>query len=278
MNDSSHHEQPIFANDYRSLLRRLLKRKQVNGTHSWKDVADASRVQSTYLSRCLNTSGPHMSGDLLYQIANHLQASPAERRVAFLLREIETSSDKERREDLIEEVRQCRTRALMPKLQKELTLSDRESRLMLNPMLILIHLALGIPRFANDPALLCDKFGLTDRQLKTFLKNLEIDGWLKLSPDKKRVHSLNELQIHLPPEHPLTRAHQALYRLLFQAQCGKTEESEKVQFMVSFCASEKNLARVKEQFARFIGELREVSSHEPSENLYQLSFDFIRWL
>jgi transcriptional regulator with XRE-family HTH domain len=278
MKDSPQSEQPIFAKDYRSLLRQLLKRRQRNGALSWKDVADSTGVQSTYLSRFLSSNGPHMSADLLYQIAKCLQATPAEKRVAFLLREIETSSDTERREELVEEVRQCRTRASAAPAQKEFAVSEREMRLMLNPILILCHLALGIPRFAKDPKQLCDKFGLTTQQLQTFLEGLEADGWLKLSPDKKKVVSLEELQIHMPPGHHLTRAHQALYRQLFLAQCGKTGDSEKVQFMASFCASEKTLARVKEQFSRFVGELREQAGPESSENLYQMSFDFIRWL
>jgi hypothetical protein len=267
-----------MAKDYRSMLRLLLLRRQERENISWKEISEAINIQSSYLSRCLGKSGPHLGADLLFQIAKQLQTTPLERSILLLLRELGTTTDSDRRAEISEDIRELRSRSSLATAQSQSGASEREVRLMLNPIQILIHLALEIPRYSRDPKLLCEKLGLSALQLQKHLEDLQTDGWLKLSADRKRVVSLNSFNTHLPPSHLLTRAHQALTRQLFLSQCNKTQDSEKIQFIATFSGSAQTLEFVKANFSKFLAELKEKVGPEPSENLYQLSFDFIRWL
>ena len=268
----------MMAKDYRSILRLLLLRRQELESLSWKDISEAVHIQSSYLSRCLSKNGPHLNADILFQIAKRLHTTPLERSVLLLLRELATTSDSDRRAEINEDIREYRSRSSLATNRAQAGASEREIRIMLNPILILIHLAFEIPRYAKDPMLLCEKFGLSPFQLQKHIEDLQTDGWLKLSADRKKVIVLNSFNTHLPPSHHLTRAHQALSRQLFLSQCNKTLETEKIQFIATFSGSTQTLEFVKENFSKFLANLKEKVTPEPSENLYQLSFDFIRWL
>jgi hypothetical protein len=157
---------------------------------------------------------------------------------------------------------------------------SHEVEYLLNPTTVLIHGALYITKYKNDPLLLCSQLGISQTVLKQSLQTLNKCQYIVLGKSPYQIEKLQTVSPHFGREHPLTRVHQMALKSLMTSRLNQTSEEKKESFLVTFTMDEEGFDKVKEAFHNFLKVAREHA--KPSRNdklykLYQMNFDLLEW-
>ena len=147
------------------------------------------------------------------------------------------------------------------------------------PLAIVVHVALFIKSYQKNPRLLCPQLGISDVALKNILQILDASDYVVLADDDPfKVLEVKSKYPHFGREHPLMRAHQTTLKTMLQSRLNQTAESEKESFLVTFSMDEAGFKKVSEEFRKFVSKVQSVSFDGKHTNVYQLSFDFLKWI
>lgn len=269
----------IYQHDsYKEILKKVLAHKRkLDPELTNKVLAAKIPIQATYLSKFFNDSDSHLKDETLYRLGKILGLSDHESDYLTLLKNYETSSTPERREFLYKKIQdeksQRESEGKVAGLSTRLAL---ESKYLLNPKCMLVQMALYVPRFRDNPRLLCAPLNIPNDQLLSILDLIEESGFIKRGENPYDISEVKVANFHIE-SHELMRIHQYLFKSLIPARLQETAESDKKSFLVTFNMDEAAFKRCLNSFERFIGDLKTIADESRSEGVYQLSFDLFKW-
>lgn len=274
---------PYSYSNYKSLLKdRLQQLRRTRPALSWRSIAERIPMQATYLSKALNDEKAHFSEDDLFRIAGWLELKPDEIDFVLLLRAENSSRERERKEFLARKLGDLRKKRVISADFVETQARDLNEQMayLLDPVTVLIHVALSITRFKKDPRLLCTLLAISPAKLRKSLETLAKCGYVKLGASPFQIKEVNPVTPHFGREHPLTRVHQIALKSLLMSRLAQTAEEKKESFLVTFSMSEDDFGAAKAAFEEFIKKIRALAKpteHDRSYRLYQLNFDLLEW-
>lgn len=259
--------------DYKDLLRHRCKERSTQ-----RALADAARIQYTYVSKVLNTAHVHFNEDTLFAMCRHLGLGSEETDFALLLRARDAAASKELRADLERKIIDARERHKVAAKLRSGALEEikKEMSYLLDPYCILVHVALYVERYKKDLAALAADFGLSTERLRAVLSKLAEAKFIELDA-RGNVTRLLEERLHYDTTHPLMRAHQALLKQASMARLQQLDDERKVSFMAAFTGDETTLEQVRLEFNRFTARVQSLSEGAASRRPYVLQFDFFAW-
>ncbi|CAN5722008.1 hypothetical protein BH10BDE1_BH10BDE1_36250 [soil metagenome] len=280
--DSSDAQTVYAFEDYKLAIRsRVSQLKRTKKTLTLRKLADRLSIQHTYLSRCLNGDKAHLSEDHIFSLGRLLDLLPEEIDHLLLLRSYACTGDVHRKEMLFGRIDAARRSRLGSAEQKEFRYEDlqAEAAYLFTPLAVVVHVALFIKEYRVNPRALCTLLGITVDRLKEVLRILDQSDYIVIADkDPLQVIEVKSKYPHFGREHPLMRAHQATLKTLLQSRLQQTSESDKESFMVTFSMDEKGFGRVRDEFKKFVSQIQQISTEGQHHHVYQMSFDFLRWI
>lgn len=265
----------FLLEDYKEILKAELenKKRRFGQRFTYQAMAKTCKVQKTYLSRVFN-SDAHLNSDQLYLACDYLGLDEEGRRYLQVLHELQRSSLPSKQAALkrqLEDIRRRNTNSEGYLSAKFVTnrLTDH-TRYYTDPDILLVHMHLTIPHFQTNYRELIQKLRISDIQLTsilTYLENLEI-----IEFQDGKYHVLQD-HLQLRQDADIMRASAKLLRLKGMQKY----DDEAYQFSVVISANEQTRAQIKKKFLEFLRDVEELVKVSPSEEVYQMSFDLLKW-
>ncbi len=268
-----------FSN-YKVLLKeRLSSLRKEKPALSWRSIAEKINIQATYLSKSLNDDRTHLSEDDLFRICEWLDLTTSDIEFVLLLRAANTTQDRNRKEFLLNKLQDLKKKRIISAdfVDAQVQTLNHDMNYLLDPITVLIHIALFIPKYKKDPLQLCSQLGITQAKLKKSLQALSNCDFIILGKKQFEVVSVYSKSPHFGREHPLTRTHQTGLKSTLMSRLNQTAEEAKESFVVTFTMDDKGFNASKEAFADFIKKIQGISKSSRHEKLYQLNFDLLEW-
>ncbi len=274
----------IFSlTDYRAVLKEsLLSRKEhFPKAYTFQKMAEACRVQKTYLSTVLSGSG-HLNADQVYLASEFLEFTPLQTEYTALLLEYERSVVPKRKRELLAQISDCRRRADKSEahLDSEVVRSDdgigAYGEYYLDPLFLLAHMYLTIDTFASDVSLLARKLGISQNALSRMLGVLSRLGIIELHEGGYRV--LKEV-IHLPEDSFIFPIHRKLIRMKTLERLNQKDEQpdSAYTFSATFSGDEATRTKLHAGFLKYLKLVQQLVKKAPGREVYQLNFDLFPW-
>jgi len=273
------------SKNYKEVLSQKLKEQQKkNRSLTLRKIADLIPIQYTYLSKVMNNEQPHLNEDHLFIFCKALGMEPEETDFLMTLRAWTVAQDADRKKYLFGKLESKRREQKLNVQQKE---SDHqklsnEVGYLLNPLCIVVHVAMSNSVLRKNPQHLCSQLGITLKQLKEVLRMLAINDLIELDRDQLTVKGTKQSQFHLGRNHPLMRVHQNLLKTHALNRLSQTEEEQKQSFMVTFTSNPKDFENIKTEFQSFLKKVETIArqNQRPQDNaeVYHMNFDFFRWI
>ncbi len=266
--------------DYKGAIQERLKElKKGPEKVTLQELAAKIPMQYTYLSRVMHDDKAHLNEDCLHSVCEILRFEADEADYLFLLRSLSITQSRNRKAALLGKLgRLKQNRALRAAvIEGEKTRLAEEAEYLLDPLCIVVHVALYLKPYRHAPESLCPKLGISPEELRSVLKKLSAIRFLELDSAGKITRVSTE-RLHFSPEHPLMRTHQLLVKAFASNYVLRTKEENKHGFLLTFSGDPQCFEKIKQDFFFF---LKEVEKHvEAAENkyVYQLCFDLFRWL
>lgn len=278
--------QDLYAQEnYKKAIRDRLKDQQkTNPSLTLKKIADIIPVQYTYLSKVLNHDEFHLNEDHLYIICKTLKWDIEETEFVLALRAWTTAQDADRKKYLFKKVESLRRQKKLAVEQRDLEGAKLSNELnyLMNPLCIILHVALSSEAIRKNPLQLCQRMGLTQKQLKENLKILAMNDMIVFGEDHLDIKEVKQRHFHLGRNHPLMRLHQNQLKTHMVNRLNMVEEEEKQTMMVTFTSNPAVFEEIKEEFNAFLKKAQTLSqkSQKPKDHqeVYHLSFDFFKYL
>ncbi len=268
--------------DYRKTLRLRLKFLQEKRPGlTWKKIAAGVPMQYTYLSKALNHDSTHLSEEHLYAICRQLDFFPDEIEFILLQRSYLTSKDVDHKTFLFKKLASLRETEVLhvnTRTPTSSTVFADELTYLLDPLHLVLHMALALAPYRKDPRKLLSIIGLSLNQLKQMLRVLANLGFIELEENGLTVAKLGQATLHFSKNHSLMRYHQSLLKAQINSRLAQTAEEEKKSFLVTFTMDQQGFAEVQTHFDEFIRKVEKVTLKAKHKSVYQLSFDLFKWI
>lgn len=266
--------------NYKTLIKQLVKEiAETRPAINLKFLAEKIPLQYTYLSKCLNDDSSHLNEDHLYKICHVLGLDKLSIEYIMLLRTKATSTSEERLAYIDNKIKHIRTEHYMKAnpLRGTHVEMPAELKYLLDPFAMIVHMALDIPDFAEQPLRICGKLALTEERLEQILVLLEKNDLIERSKDSKSVTQVKRNHFHITTDHPLSGVNHSLLKDQSHAHFVKTERKHKQSLAVTFSSDPKIVQQVQDEFNLFIQKVENIATKAKPKNLYQLNFEFFRW-
>jgi uncharacterized protein (TIGR02147 family) len=271
---------PYQDTSYRHAIERIIaKRKSVGDKITLSEMARATKIQVAYISNVLKGRA-HFSADQLFTLAQYLELDDEATDYLLLLLDWERSAKKERRERLKARIDRLRKERL--KTHKHLSakkvdvLATEAAEYYFDPMILIVHVFLGVPHYAKHAQRIAEDLGLSQERLRRVLGTLERLGYVRQSA--KGTFEVLVRHRHLPSDSPLCAPHQALMRLRSLEQANRLSPDERYQVSVTFSANETVKRRIQGEFLALLKASEPWVRSAPAEAVYQLNFDLFPWV
>ncbi len=268
-----------YAEYKQALKQRVLFLKQSKSQWTLKKLAEKIPVQYTFLSKVLNTKDTHLNEDHLFRAATALNFLPDEIDYLLLLRSSSVTGEFSRKEFLtkkIDHIKKQRNISADYSVMSSVNL-QQEMRYLLNPLALITHVALSLPEIQKSPPRLGSLLGISQAKLTEILEILEANEFIEINKRKLEILKIKPARTHFSREHPLMRVQQSSLKNLLHTRMSQTPEDSKESFFVTFSMDEEGFSKVQELFKNFIKEVQSIKSQSKNTNLFQLSFDLLKW-
>lgn len=267
--------------DYRKALREYLdERKRVDPEVSFANYAEIIGVQKTFVSKVLGGNA-HLSDDQLYLTLEYLGLSPEESNYFRLLYDLARTGLHSRKKVLTaeikkiqEEQRQMKIHTTAEVLKPETT--EEVGEYYLDPLNLIVHAYLGIPRFAQKSSLIADELQITPQQLAKVLELLkrsrlidfEKGGWVKCLKSA----------IHLDVDSMYFHPHHQLFRLRCMDQISRLTPERRFIYGLTFSGSHELKSQLQELYLEFTKKAEKIiDADTPTGDVYQIIFELFPW-
>lgn len=193
------------------IIARVTEQKRRHGrSRSFRTLAKACRVQTTYLSKVLHHDG-HLSREQLHLAAQHLEMSAVERDLLLWQMELERATTPAYRAEAERRVRELRRDLGKAERHINAATSDPSelAAYYLDPDVQLVHVFSTVERFARKPEMIAAALHLSIERLHAILRSLHVFGLVEW--DGVRIRVLRD-ELHLAPDTAVFRAHKLLIR------------------------------------------------------------------
>jgi transcriptional regulator with XRE-family HTH domain len=268
----------LLETDYRTLLqKRIESGKKINPAATAQSIAGMAHVSKAYLSQVLNKRA-HLNQDQLFAIMEFLDLTAEEKEFLVILLELNRSALKKRRSQLEAKLDAFRKAHLSTQsylsAQPIVSSIDPISQFYLDPVNLLVHIALTIPRYLNDPSLLSEALDLSPERLAASLQILIRAGILIREKNRLR---LTETHFHLPSDSPIYPA----WRTLMKAQAflgiQRCPKDDAYSFNVVFSANHKCRQLIQKKLLEAVSACEKEVAKSPKETVFQMSIDLFPW-
>jgi len=268
------------STSYRENLKgRVSKFKKEKPGTSLKKLSPLVPVQYTYLSKALNNEDTHLTEDQLFRLAELLEFESHEIEYLMLLRTWETANSKTRKRFVYEKIEGIRKKEFLEissQPHEKANILDEISYLF-DPVTLLVHVALDIKEYFDNPLLLCGQMAITKSQIIESLEKLHVNGIIELDNHPYKIKRFAQGKLHFGRDHPLMRVHQNLIKTMIHSQIMRTDEEHKHSFLATFNSDAEGFAQIKAHFNEFLEKARKTVEKSKNKHVYQLSFDLFRW-
>lgn len=273
---------PFSNEDYKLTLKQRMKQvQQRRPALTWRKLASEIPMQYTYLSKALNDESTHLNEDHVYSVCRALEFFPDETEFILLQRAHATARDSERKDYLYRKLRDIRQKRVLPTATEPAMNSstfNEQIRYLFEPLCQVVHMALDLPRFREDPRRLCAPLSISVPQLKEILRVLSRNDYIEVDSDGLGVVKVHPQKIHFGPDHFLMRFHMAMVKSQMTARIAATPDEDKYGFLVTFTMDESSYGKVREEFKNFLKRVEKIAGESKPEGVYQLSFDLFKWM
>jgi hypothetical protein len=274
--------QEIVYNEinYKDVLRAIMERKKENGDPiSHKDLAQKIPIQATYLSKFFNDPNSHLKDETLYRLGIVLGLAEQESDHLITLKNFDTAETPERKEFLLRKISSIREQFVgSAEVRTGREQSQGENLLLLNPRCMIVHIALFIPIYKNNPKLLSSPLNISLSKLLEILDILEQNKLISRGENPYEIIKVEQTQIHYSKEHPLLRVHQDLFRSMISSRVSETAEIDKKSFVATFNMDRDGFDACLKEFQYFIEKIQSHATKAKDEGVYQIAFDFFKWI
>ena len=264
--------------DYREVLRKTMEeRKKIDSSITYQKLAQYMRIQKAYLSQVIK-GARNLSQDQLFLALNFLNFSSEEKNYLFLLLELAKCGLKEREKELLKEIK------IWQKEKKKTAqyidvkeLSDHNFNrqdYFLDPFNQIIHTALYIEEFRNDPLSLAKKLFIPKKRISTYLKNLERMNIIKVT---SQGIELMDVELHLPKDSPIFDSYKSQCYTNTMNRLKQIEESKTYNFTVVFSATDEIRQEINENFMKFLVKTKKLVADCKPDEVMQMNFDLFSW-
>lgn len=264
--------------DYRIYLRDLIDlKRQVSATTTYSRLADAIKVQRSYLSNVLGGRG-NLSEDQLYLLIRELNLNPSETAYLEQLARIDRCQVPSRKKDLEFEL-DVRRQALLSSAEAiqspKVTEEDVGSRAeyYADPIYPLVHMGFCLTQFQKKPLLLRDRLVLSVDAFSKAIDVLEKCGAIRVS---ESGYELLQENIHLGPQSSLAKVHALTFRLRAVEKYKATKDKSDYFFTASFTANEELRMKIRQKFLKILEELSIEIDTAACDEIYHLNIDLFR--
>lgn len=268
--------------DYKQAIQdRILSLKKKKSSWTFKKIAAHLEMQATYFSKVFHSDSHHFSDDDLFKIGKILQLSLDEIDFLLLLKSHETCNNTDRKNNL---------KIKIEKIQKEKPLNtdvinkssmafNNEVDYLLNPLCVLIHVALMSEVIRQDPRQLATKLGLKIQKLKEYLNILKLNELIQTDINNPwNITHVKHWRTHFHRDHPLVRTSQNLMRQMSLSRLSQTSEDEKQSLNFTFTLDAEAFEKTKQEFQLFIKKVENISKTSRHNEVYQMNFDLFKWI
>ena len=271
----------VFStSDYREAIKEILKeRKRLGTAMTLEKLAKSAGTQKAHISNVLSGRA-NFQPDQLFMIANALKLATEESKYLMLLLEHERSAldIRKRAIDIEIEALQIKNNQTEEHLKfsglNEPEVNSLLAEYYLDPFYQLVHIALSIDRFSNNPKALKESFGLSEERLSTILHNLERAGIV----EKKNGRYVNKRKnLHLKRASPLYSAWRSQLQQLGRTKTVQTSSDSSYGFSVVFSADEPTRKRMLGKILELIKSFESDVAAAPAKNVYQFAIDLFPW-
>lgn len=271
----------LFAEtDYRQAILALTERRQaLERGFTRARVARDAGLQSSYLSNVLSGRA-NLNADQLFRIAQSFGLKEEETDYLLLLLEADRCQIPQRRAVLDERIRAVRHAHLKTSAHvsaKKIAADDLSvTEYYLDPYVMIVHVFLGIPRYAKDVSRIAEALGFGMGKLRRVLGTLERLGYAERARDGH--YKLVQSHRHLPEDSPLCLPHQILFRLKSADRLPRLAPAQRYAFSVTFSASEEVYDKIRADFLSYVKKCEaSVKSVKHPDRVYQLNYDLFSW-
>lgn len=265
--------------DLRFIITTLVQESRATGSKmTFERLATAARVQKAHITNVLKGRATFQP-DQLYLICKELKLGSKETRYLLLLLDHERSVVLERKTEIWQEVEKMQQEHLQTEkyIRPETTniaLEKTFPRYYLDPLHQIVHMALSIERFAQNPKLLESALNMSHERLVSIVSNLEAH---KVIEQKKGRWVSLKKQMHLKRSSDLYTSWKLQIQNLAQGRSQSHSQEKSYGFTVVFSADEKARKKIQAKLLELINEIEPVVVQAPAQNVYQLSLDLLPW-
>lgn len=267
--------------DYRVVIAKLVEEKRKEDPKfKQEDLAEATGIQKTYLSKVLNGVS-HLNSDQLYEVLQYFKLDEEMSQYFFLLLELGRSANSKRKKDLQSKIAaiQLEKKNLKHQIQRKLLLPNTtgpELEYYLDPLAVIIHQFLMIRGFQEKPKLIVEKLGISESHL---LKTLELLERANLAKKDLKTGRWNvtESNFHIPKESPLSGPRLHLLRTFAINHLMKIPLQKRFSYSSTIRADENTKNFIHEQILKLLKAIDPVIESAPEEAIYELNFDLFPW-
>ncbi len=269
---------PIYEyEDYRKFLRDLIELKKLtNGSITYSSLADAIKVQRSYLSNVLSGRG-NLSEDQLYLLMMELNLNAVEQAYIEQLAAVDRCQVQIRKKELEAEL-DIRRQALQSSgevIRSKPVTQDIGSRAeyYADPIYPLVHMGFCIDQFLKKPQLLRERLKLTPEAFGKAMDVLEKCGAIRLG---EAGYELLEENIHLGPQSGLAKMHALSFRLKAIEHYKGDSDKNDYFFTASFTGNSRLRSKLRDRFLKIIDELSTEIDSTKCDDIYHLNIDLFR--
>lgn len=263
--------------DYRSAVEAAIERVRFHKTVTFARLAKLCGIQATYFSNVLKGRAD-FSPDQLYSLGHALEVSDGELDFLMLLLDWERSGHKERKRALarrIERIREENLSTARHLAAKKVPVEEGgAAEYYLDPMTKVVHVHLGVEKYARDPKLIAEVLSLSPEYLGRLLETLLRLGFIE---PKGGGYTVKLKHRHLPDESPLCLPHQILMRTRSLDRVQRLPKGRRYGLSATFSTTPEIRARIQAEFLDFVKRAEGLANSGRETHVYQMNFDLFPW-
>lgn len=266
---------------YRLILRSFLdERKKQSIKNTYGSFAKQINVQPTYLTRVLKEDA-HLNADQLFNAIEQLALPESVAQYLVLLHEYDNSQLAHRKAKLLEKIKEIQKKSmevkghLEAKMVEPLVEQDLH-KYYLDPLIQVIHVALTIPKFAENYHLIAPALQISSSRLLYALKILEDCHLIKMLASGHSCKVILD-HLYLDKNSFFSKTYLQLMRALSQRQVNDLDPKDLTSCSVTISIDPEAQDRIRQEFFKFLKMVESLVRDAKSEHLMQLNFDFFPW-
>jgi uncharacterized protein (TIGR02147 family) len=252
-------------------------RKRLDSKINYQNIATATRIPKSYLSKVVNGKAD-LSSDQLFQVCEFLKLDTAKIEYLTDLLEASRSTVKSRKKFLEQRIRTVKAKNLDVKAQLQAESVEPEmesiSRYYLDPWIQVIHVSLSIKKYQHDLKLLAKDLQIPFSRVRSCVQVLQELEMIEVREDGL---SLKKRNFHLAKDSIIFPAWRNQLRSVCADRINFNPIDQQFSFSVTFSCTEQIRARIKQRLNDVLQEIEGLVRESKEEESVQLNIDLFPW-